>query len=448
MDEICRICVNNVDKTNAVNIFYEIQGRKKSVSDIITECTSIQILDSDMLPKNICFNCCEQLIVLSDFRQLIVKSDIQLKEYVLLDSKINGTTETNFEGADINPLTIEICSSANDDIENNLEIKTECLDISEDILDDRIDETNCSQSDEQFKDSGETNEKDSKNSLKVDSSKGKRKRKKNKVHEFTCSICEKVVRGGVNRLKEHMFIVHTDIKPHSCKTCNKRFKTKPLLRYHTMVHTGEKPYQCEFCLERFPTPQTVFQHKKKKHIGSDKKHKCDSCENRYSSPGELEIHRRKAHTGETPFLCEFCSKRFVSGPSLRFHIAVVHEKDKKCPVCKVMLSRYLIKGHLQKHKDRAEGNRRFVCQVCGKRFFAAEGLRVHERIHTGERPHTCEICGKSFNQKAGFNTHKRVHSEVRAYACELCPKLYKNKRELQMHLKNKHPDRSKPDLNI
>ena len=74
---------------------------------------------------------------------------------------------------------------------------------------------------------------------------------------FYCTIQVKVAPAGSNwrkplpmqafsmssSLQTHQ-LVHSGLKPFSCKQCNRTFTQAGALKIHTQIHTGEKPYSC------------------------------------------------------------------------------------------------------------------------------------------------------------------------------------------------------------
>ena len=57
--------------------------------------------------------------------------------------------------------------------------------------------------------------------------------------------------------------VHTGVKAHQCKVCEKLFRLKGDLNKHMVVHTGEKPYSCVYCGRSYTDPSTLRKHKKR-----------------------------------------------------------------------------------------------------------------------------------------------------------------------------------------
>lgn len=450
MDEVCRICLEDATQIHSVCISYKV-SIDKTVSEIISECAAIEVSEEDLLPKSLCLKCYHQLIILSDFRQLIIRSDKHLKEKISCIELERDILYNDESSVDISDSADALASELAEKLDSEDADSKEFLSKLEVFI--KNESPLCSN-----KETGITN-KDSvvssnqtKVNIALDSkvkkefvpSKPGRKPSKNikdkrKVHEFKCDICKKVLFGRSNRLEQHIIMAHSDIKNYGCNNCDKKFKSKQQLANHIRVHTGEKPYCCEVCQETFASPQNLFNHKKK-HTGAHKNYKCDSCEKGYATPGELVTHKRIVHTGEKPFLCEICSRAYSSVRNLGLHIRSVHEKNEKCPTCGRMLSIKRIKQHIQKHQDREEGIRRYTCEKCGKGFFSSHALKKHHVVHTGERPFSCEICHKSFSQKSAVDTHMRTHSDVRSFCCELCAKTFKYKQHLHLHMTKNHKD--------
>ncbi|XP_049819980.1 histone-lysine N-methyltransferase PRDM9 isoform X12 [Aethina tumida] len=101
-----------------------------------------------------------------------------------------------------------------------------------------------------------------------------------------CETCGKVMKQ--KQFPLHMRC-HLGIKPYSCKSCDKSFTTKHLLKVHQRVHTGEKPYVCTTCGRGFTIKAT------------------------------LDVHIR-THTGETPYKCAKCRRGFISKAAINSHI--------------------------------------------------------------------------------------------------------------------------------
>uniref|UniRef100_A0AAR5P3A4 Protein krueppel n=1 Tax=Dendroctonus ponderosae TaxID=77166 RepID=A0AAR5P3A4_DENPD len=418
MEESCRICLELALETYRVPLS-SLTKANKTVCQLIKECALIQICEPDKLPQHLCCKCYQQLLVMYDFRELIVSSDNCLKEKIYSKNSIINSPEPDLAFICIKGLPIKQ--------EKKSQQKISYTTTSPQLPPDE--KVKSSSENEQFQQSVRKN---------AGRKPSKVAEKKRKVHEFKCEICKKVLVGRSNRLQQHIIMAHSDIRNFPCNICEKKFKSKQQLVNHSRVHTGEKPYKCDICKTAFASIQSLFNHKKK-HTGNHKNYKCAMCLNKgYATPGELETHRRIVHTGEKPFLCELCSRAYSSLRNLVLHKKSVHEKTEKCPKCSLMLSNKRIKYHVQKHLDKEEGIRRYTCDQCGKSFFTQSVLKRHQLLHLNHRPYACQICHKAFSQKGSVETHMKTHSDIRSYSCSLCDKTFKYKQHLQQHLHKKH----------
>uniref|UniRef100_A0A8D9B6P9 Zinc finger protein 473 n=1 Tax=Cacopsylla melanoneura TaxID=428564 RepID=A0A8D9B6P9_9HEMI len=135
---------------------------------------------------------------------------------------------------------------------------------------------------------------------------------------------------------------------------------------------------------------------------------CVECSLQWSDMHSYRAHLR-SHDGETPVICDKCSKLFRTRDNLRTHIRIVHEGVKK-----------------------------HVCEYCEKRFSCNSNLESHRRLHTGEKPYVCQHCGKPYRNYTTFSIHLMYHEGIRKYACTLCSKKYFRQVHLTKHVKTTH----------
>lgn len=78
VDKLCRACMTETDDKKT--LFQNNNENNVKLSDMLSYCTSLQILDSDGLPNQICTVCELQLNSAYLFRKKCLVSDVELRE--------------------------------------------------------------------------------------------------------------------------------------------------------------------------------------------------------------------------------------------------------------------------------------------------------------------------------------------------------------------------------
>ncbi|XP_018021179.1 protein abrupt-like [Hyalella azteca] len=84
-------------------------------------------------------------------------------------------------------------------------------------------------------------------------------------------------------------------------------------------------------------------------------------------------------------------------------------------------------------------NRPYTCPICRKSFGKAAILKRHHLAHF--RPYSCNVCQRSFTRREVLAEHLQEHNGAdMRLPCPVCAMTIKRKRNLQAHIKVKHPE--------
>lgn len=475
LDKICRACL--LEKAGMKSLF------GACVPNMLMACASIQIMEGDGLPHQICTQCLQMVNRSYTFKQLCEKSDNTLRQLVTSIAIRNIHLDTNnmiqhcdtlnkqqdslfavessiFNEIFSNPhgqsLVDEFAthSAVESDLAETMQslqtIAEQCLppawdtaqnhvlvnpnDTSSDnacaefILDPFL---KCQFCDEMFRDEWTL---------------GEHTKTHNLHSKYFCNLMfekdmqEKTFTEMKNTNKDSCLEILNEFKDindcYSCNLCGQTFLEMKLLKEHTdNVHTDHfvqynKKYSCSFCNKSYKEKKLLVIHLRS-HTG-EKPLKCDICAKAFSLPSSLYKHKL-SHRTFRKYACNICERTFTQATVLKTHLRT-HTGEKPF-VCKICGKGCSTNVHLNIHMRTHTGLKPYNCTQCTNSFATRGQLKKHALGHSGVKPYPCWQCGKAFRQKETRDTHLRYHNGERPYSCTQCPKKYIAASHLRVHIK-------------
>lgn len=181
------------------------------------------------MPKYLCLNCYQTVLFINNYCQLIVKSDIHLKQLALYQQNF-VLERTKIEPPDEEDPYVNVPDDLLESQEHKLEIdiKEEPIDYDEAQLD------NVSQTQEE----------------EADETQGINNNKTDVYGSKSCNICGKNI--ILPKMKKHLLTHNKPGRVHKCKLCPEIFKqSKSLIKHKKKCHAEDTLFKCTLCIKEF-----------------------------------------------------------------------------------------------------------------------------------------------------------------------------------------------------
>ena len=161
-----------------------------------------------------------------------------------------------------------------------------------------------------------------------------------------------------------------------------------------------------------------FQHKFRKHRGSQKKYFCAHCGKQFPLEVCRENHSKAEHKtekrGGNIYQCKDCAAQFFNLDAIKYHIRSAHQRVSSLinPVFTVGPSKKI------KMNIAGEASSVFYCHLCGQEYLVKFNLQKHiEAMHPPEERNAppeqlirCKLCEAVFYSKKAWESHNMLHS--------------------------------------
>ncbi|XP_028171871.1 zinc finger protein 567-like isoform X1 [Ostrinia furnacalis] len=457
---VCRTCAT---VTEFVIPIFAGEGVQNNLADKIHKHLPIQVSETDVLPRVVCYQCANTLLAWHELVQCCVQADEALRTRLAVAAAkadsirpVETITESKSSLKDIeesseqeqNKSSSNFCTILKDVLLSHYSI------ITEDNLDTQIvclKCTNCPSSSniEQL-----AYHLESTHQSEISNYANVKKFIANYITLEETLICENSDRDVESDSNDKC-----EVLPNLyCPFCQSIFSTMARLLNHLNTHIELTIEDGVICCDNFyESKKTFVKHLQDCHVTrtvDETKHTCRTCGFQTETIQALQDHISQAHYEERekpkkperasekkdrnqkfiPAVCSECNKVFSNKYNMFNHMRSHGDVTVKyaCGQCHKI---YSSPSNLNNHRKVAHaGILNFVCTTCGEAFHSRVARDVHSRIHTGEKPYPCDRCSKSFRSKNSLDRHIEMHLDIRKYECHLCPKKFRKRTHLNYHV--------------
>jgi hypothetical protein len=204
---------------------------------------------------------------------------------------------------------------------------------------------------------------------------------------FRCCACNATFSGDFRNFKRHIAVEHEEIELPigerlKCDQCDKTYVNKKLLKDHVeIVHLQLKKYQCDQCPMIFASNGGFLHHVKSQH--ENRTYPCTQCNKTFTKSDILKEHVLGVHEKCRDFKCEYCGKDFPSLRRVNIHVKIIHKSSVKCDICDKVISNShgLWKHKIFHHKEIGDA---LICEKCPRRKYCAFRTKASYDKHMSE----------------------------------------------------------------
>lgn len=219
--------------------------------------------------------------------------------------------------------------------------------------------------------------------------------------ELKCPDCDTPF-SSATKLMEHV----RDMGLKLCIHCMMVFKLEEMGQHLTTEH-GIVSFACKICDDVYEDKYLLQRHMKKYHKKGSAF--CVECKRSFRKQEGLRSHTY-LHSAT---LCQGCNKKFSSNTCYKKHNCVNPINAHPKFICDYCGKEYQFKGALKRHIETKHLNRHWdhQCHLCGKRFLSLSVLLEHDNTHNRvEDRYVCDICGSKYSTRRGYERHKNRHA--------------------------------------